>query len=49
MSFGVESINKASMSQTRACNSRIVYMLYDGKLYMLKCNKIYVILIQSNV
>ena len=29
---------------TRACNSRIVYMLYDDELYMLKSNKIYVML-----
>ena len=26
------------------CNSRIVYMLYDDELYMLKSNKIYVML-----
>ena len=31
-------------SLTRACNSRIVYMLYDDELYMLKSNKIYVML-----
>ena len=32
------------MMFTRACNSRIVYMLYDDELYMLKSNKIYVTL-----
>ena len=28
----------------RACNSRIVYMLYDNELFMLKSNKIYDVL-----
>ena len=34
--------NITSLSRARACNSRIVYMLYDDELYMLKSNKIYV-------
>ena len=35
---------KYNVTLTRACNSRIVYMLYGDELYMLKSNKIYVML-----
>ena len=35
---------KFNVTLTRACNSRIVYILYDDELYMLKSNKIYVML-----
>ena len=35
---------KYNITLTRACNSRIVYMLYEDELYMLKSNKIYVML-----
>ena len=33
-----------NVTLTRACNSRIEYMLYDNELYRLKSNKIYVML-----
>ena len=39
----VKSINKTSLT-----NSGIVYMLYDDELYMLKSNKIYVMLCYLN-
>ena len=42
--FGVESINTLT---TRSCNSRIVYMLYDDELYMLKSNKIMYVMLLS--
>ena len=35
---------KYNVTLTRACNSRIVYMLYVDELYMLKSNKINVML-----
>ena len=35
---------KYNLTLTRTCNSRIVYMLYDDELYMLKSNTIYVML-----
>ena len=35
---------KYNVILTRACNSRIVYMLYADELYMLKSNKINVML-----
>ena len=35
---------KYNVTLTKACNPRIVYMLYDDELYMLKSNKIYAML-----
>ena len=33
-----------NVTLTRACKSRIVYVLYDDELYRLKSNKIYVVI-----
>ena len=35
---------KYNVTLTRASNSRIVYMLYDDELYLLKSHKNYVML-----
>ena len=41
---GESAASKYNDTLTRASNSRIVYMLYDDELYMLKSNKICVML-----
>ena len=40
--FGVESINITSLSREHVTHA--LYLLYDDELYMLKSNKIYVML-----